>query len=183
MTELENKKLCEKYPFLKMYDWQDNFLGYKYTWQDYLLEGWQKAMCPQIWEDLKTILAKAHYLNDFRFLDIKEKYGKLRFSYSGIGISYEKQLLRWEEKYEEMSLYTCANCGEEVDYMRLSWITYFCKNCAVEICNKQRERGIREVFIKVQDLKAFGEASKEDRKKYWVSFTEEGEEYYVNKSN
>lgn len=179
--ELKNKELCDKYPFLKKYDWTDNFLGYETTWQDNLPEGWKKAMCPQIWDELKQILVDANYLEEFRFVDIKEKFGVLRLGYSGLEDKYMKRFGRWESKYEEMSTYSCIDCGEEVDYMRLNWISYYCRDCAIRLCNEQRKIGLREVFIRVQDLKKYDKASKEDRKKYWISFTEEGEEYYVNK--
>ena len=37
-----------------------------------------------MWDELKAILEKANYVNDFRFIQIKEKYGTLRLHYNGI---------------------------------------------------------------------------------------------------
>ena len=53
----ENKKLCNKYPFLIWhgdplyigYD-EKHELDYSYTWEDELPEGWRKAFCPKMWD-------------------------------------------------------------------------------------------------------------------------------------
>ena len=59
--EEKNRKLCEKYPFLAWYG--DPLYGglsdtpdYRFTWEDELEPGWQEALCPQIWDDLKEAI-------------------------------------------------------------------------------------------------------------------------------
>ena len=59
----ENKKLCDKYPFLIWYG-DPLFVGYteecepnySYTWEDEVPEGWRKAFCPQMWDELKEAI-------------------------------------------------------------------------------------------------------------------------------
>ena len=54
----ENKKLCDKYPFL-IWHGDPLFVGYteecepnySYTWEDELPEGWRKAFCPKMWDE------------------------------------------------------------------------------------------------------------------------------------
>ena len=59
----ENKKLCDKYPFLNWYG-DPLYMGYSedcepdysYTWEDEVPEGWRKAFCPQMWDELKEAI-------------------------------------------------------------------------------------------------------------------------------
>lgn len=89
MTE-KTKSLIKKYPFLAWYGnplysgYNEETITSNYTWEDELPEGWRKAFCPQIWDELKAILEKANYINEFRFAQIKEKYGTLRLYHNGV---------------------------------------------------------------------------------------------------
>ena len=59
----ENKKLCDKYPFL-VWHGDPLFVGYdeecepdySYTCEDELPEGWRKAFCPKMWDELKEAI-------------------------------------------------------------------------------------------------------------------------------
>ena len=125
-TPEENKALCEKYPFLKWYGDplymgydEDHELDYHYTWEDEIPLGWRKAFCPQMWDELKEILAKADYVDKFRFVQIKEKWGQLRLYWQGAPNEIYDEVNTWEEKYLELSEEVCINCGKPSKYMTL----------------------------------------------------------------
>ena len=134
----KNKALVEKYPFLSWYGdplfrgYNEDTISYQYTWEDELPEGWRKAFCPQMWDELKAILEKANYVNDFRFIQIKEKYGTLRLHYNGIPESICDEVYAWESKYEDLSEQVCIHCGKQAKYMTLGWISFICEDCLKE---------------------------------------------------
>lgn len=77
----ENKRLIERYPFLALYDRTGKPLdGYDYTWLDDMPDGWRTAFGEQMCEEIKDELLKFSYedntwLNHYRIVQIKEKYG------------------------------------------------------------------------------------------------------------
>ena len=131
-----NKALCDKYPFLIWYGdplyrgYSEDKIDYKYTWEDELPPGWRKAFCPTIWDELKAILEKANYVNDFRFIQIKEKWGTLRLYYSGVPKEIFDDVLAWEQKYDKLSEETCIDCGAPSTRMTLGWINFVCNDCS-----------------------------------------------------
>lgn len=138
-TEEENKKLCAKYPFLAWYGdplytgyTEEGEPDYSFTWEDELPEGWRKAFCPKMWDELKEILERHNYLNKFRFTQIKEKWGALRIYDSGAPEEAYDEIEDWEAKYEKLSEEVCINCGKPSKYMTLGWITFVCEGCAKE---------------------------------------------------
>lgn len=167
-TEEENKKLCERFPFLAWYGdplymgySEDGEPNYKFTWEDEVPEGWRKAFCPQMWEELKEILAKADYINKFRFVQIKEKWGQLRLYYCGAPNDIYDEVESWISKYEQASEKTCIHCGKPAKYMSIGWISPWCEDCAKEI---------HDVVIKIEDAEDFYNTPREERKKFFVEF-------------
>lgn len=78
-----NKDLIDKYPFLLPrnrftdevlddYDWT-------YTEMESMPNGWRIAFGDQMLEEIKNELVKFDFLNEYRILEIKEKYGTLRW--------------------------------------------------------------------------------------------------------
>ena len=132
MTKEENKQLCEEYPFLKC---NYNLISgkeiedydYSWTWADDLNTGWRKAFGNKIWDELKEILIKGNYLYDFRFTEIKEKYGTLRLYYGSYPAEIEQELSDWTSKWEDMSMVYCYRCGNPTKY--LSGYYYLCEEC------------------------------------------------------
>lgn len=131
----QNKALCEKYPFLTWYSdplyvgyTEENGSNYEYTWADELLPGWRKAFGNKIWDELYEILEKANYVNEFRFHQIKEKYGTLRLYYGGIPTEISDDVHNWASKYEELSMLYCCFCGEPTKYITDGWILYVCED-------------------------------------------------------
>lgn len=131
-----NKQLCNKYPFLTWYGdplytgyTEDHLPDYEYTWEDEVPDGWRAAFCPQMWEELKVILEKADYVNEFRFCQIKEKFGTLRLYYNDVPTSIFKEVSDWAMKYDQLSETVCIKCGKPAQYMTLGWLTFVCKDC------------------------------------------------------
>lgn len=129
MTIEENKALCEKYPFLTLkVDDCDNPIepDYEFTWLDSMPDGWRKAFGLQMCEELKAALIEDNMLEDYEIVQIKEKYGGLRWYDNG----HSEKVGDIIEKYEELSERTCIDCGEPAKYMSLGWICPYCTSCA-----------------------------------------------------
>ena len=164
----ENKKLCDKYPFLAWYG-DPLYIGYdekhdpdyNYTWEDELPERWRKALCPKSWDELKAILEKADYVDKFRFVQIKEKYGTLRLYYDGVPEKIYAEIEEWEAKYDRLSEKTCIHCGKPAKYMSIGWISPWCEECAKEI---------NDTIIKIENVEDFYNTSMEERKKFIAKF-------------
>ena len=148
-----NMELCEKYPFLiprnvwsgmriteaqnggywpgdpdavPEYDWE-------YTALDDLPRGWRIAFGEQICEDLKQELLRAggtEALDKYMIVQIKEKYGSLRFYDNGNTDHWYNEIL---PKYEELSSRTCIHCGKPAKFISTGWISPWCEDCAKEI--------------------------------------------------
>ena len=161
LIKKHNKALCKKYPFLKKYIYSSKKVNYQTTWEDDLPLGWRTAFCPQIWDELKAILEKANYVNEFRFIQIKEKWGELRMYYSGIPSEIADEVYAWEEKYSQLSTEKCIGCGQTVKYMTLGWISYVCEECA---------QNFGVVCIDVNDIEAYYHTPREERNKLVKNF-------------
>lgn len=119
MTILENKELVEKYPFFKLDD------DYKYTMLDDMPKGWRKAFGDKFCEELLDAVKKADLLDDFKIIQIKEKFGALRV-YSN---KYTDEIFDLFNKYETLSETICIECGKPATKITLGWISPYCDNC------------------------------------------------------
>lgn len=123
---IRNYFLCIQYPFLHIRNtWGDKSCGYRYTWYDSVPEGWRKAFGKQLLKELKKILKKNHELKTFRFHQIKEKYGMLRMDCGPTS----SEALKLFDKYENISMQYCINCGEKAKYVTDGWIEFLCERC------------------------------------------------------
>ena len=177
-TEEENKEYCKKYPFLlwrgdPLYaGYNDDNSDYSFTWEDEMPYGWRKAFCPKIWDELKEILIEGNYLNDFRFMQIKEKYGTLRLYYNDYPISLTDKLSDWEDKYYVLSEKYCFYCGNQVKYMTPGYITYICEDCKNKLNEESVKRcGYKRRFVRIEDLDEYYN----DEKAYFEK--KDGKEY------
>lgn len=132
---MTNEELVKKYPFLAWYGnplysgYSEDTVDYNFTWEDEIPSGWRKAFCPQMWDELKAILEKANYVNEFRFAQIKEKWGYLHLYNCGVPNEIYDEVSAWESKYEDLSEKTCIHCGKPATHMTIGWITYICEDC------------------------------------------------------
>lgn len=128
-----NMDLITKYPFLiPTNTWtgekKSNF-DYTITMLDSMPRGWRLKFGEQMCEDIKEVLLKANYLDKYVVVQIKEKFGALRWYDSGIPEDYYEELQEVITKYEFLSSHTCINCGKEALYESQGWICPFCEEC------------------------------------------------------
>lgn len=139
--KMRNKKLCKRYPFLiprnrwtdeiawvkrgKCKDWRWH-QRYAYTELDAMPNGWRAKFGEQLCEELREELIRVNYLDKYRIMQIKEKYGGLRW-YDNGNTREGYEIIR---KYEELSYKTCIDCGRPATKMSVGWISPFCDKCA-----------------------------------------------------
>ena len=98
--KMQNKKLTERYPFLIP---RNCFSGkvmkgynHSYTELDCLEPGWKKAFGILICEDIRNELIKHNYLYKYRIMEIKEKYGSLRWYDNGAPGNVHDMIMKYE---------------------------------------------------------------------------------------
>lgn len=143
--KLKNKKLCKRYPFLIIRDWEDEPLGYKFTYLDDMPKGWKRAFGIDMCEDIRRVLVKANCLYDYRIVQVKEKYGSLRWYDVGAPSSIFHELQDVIDKYEDLSYRTCIHCGRSATKISLGWISPFCDECAEKLSDRIKFKEIDNV--------------------------------------
>jgi hypothetical protein len=120
----ENKKLCEKYPFLIV---KNRWTGktpedYDYSWTeiDDIPHGWFNAFGMQMVEELNNALGKN--AENYFITQIKEKYGSLRWYDNGCTEEGYKVI----KKYARLSEVTCIRCGQPATKISSGWISPYC---------------------------------------------------------
>ena len=131
-----NKELVKKYPFLviKINPWTEEALykkdyDYEYIWWDDIPKGWKEAFGEQMCDELLEILKEADYVNEYKILQIKEKFGSLRIYDCGVPESIQDKYNAWLNKYEELSENTCINCGKPSTHFTRGWVLPMCNEC------------------------------------------------------
>lgn len=130
-----NKVLIEKYPWLEIKRWDDfdpypednDDNIYDYTWLDDMPEGWRIAFGDQMCKDIQDELERVNFVDEMEILQIKEKYGGLRF-YTG-GVPTESKIFDIVRKYEDLSYETCIKCGKPAEWISTGWISPYCNDC------------------------------------------------------
>lgn len=158
MNEIEkNKELCKKYPFLIPRNrWTGEVVedyDYSYTELDAMPDGWRKVFGEQMCEEIQNELNKLSEEDKlkYRILQIKEKYGYLRW-YSNW---HTDEIAKIITKYEELSERTCIKCGAPATKISLGWISPWCDECAKEVTKCDR-------LISIEDYFSEGEEDEED---------------------
>lgn len=104
---------------------------------DAIPEGWREPIGKPLIKELKAELKKHNYLYGYRVLDIKEKYGGLRWDDTGQPVG--SHVFDIVHKYENLSYQYCIHCGQKALYMTRGWIMPICEDCANKI-NKNGSR-------------------------------------------
>lgn len=129
--KMKYKRICRRYPFLIIRNWKtDEPIEYPYTYLDDMPEGWRRAFGTQMCEEIRTILIKGNYLNDYRIAQIKSKWAELRWYDEGAPSSIYRELQDVIDKYTELSRKTCICCGRPATKLSCGWIDPFCTKCA-----------------------------------------------------
>lgn len=135
-----NKELVEEYPFLLprnvRTDELDKDYDYSYTLLDCVPDGWMDLFL-QMCEDLKKQLIEDNFLENFRFTQIKEKWGKLQLHNS----SCSRKAYRILDNYTYISQFVCYKCGKPAKlYDILHYTLPYCKDCLREQKKKVAKR-------------------------------------------
>jgi len=128
----KNHWLVERYPFLlPMYAYTDEVVSdydYTYTVLDEMPRGWKIAFGEMFCEELRDELLKYKFLEEYRVIQVKEKFGQLRWYDNGspVGSKIEDII----DKYSVLSENICICCGKpDVPMCGDYWISPFCKEC------------------------------------------------------
>ena len=98
---------------------------YEYTELDDMPDGWRKAFGEQMCEEIMAELVAHHLVDSYRILQIKEKYGELRWYDSGF-TAYGQKII---DKYSRLSRRTCIRCGAPAARITRGWIMPVCAAC------------------------------------------------------
>ncbi len=129
--------LIHEYPWLNLdEDEAINYLDIEkdkiYTFIDCAPDGWAK-LCEDLCAEIKPLLERVGYENDYRLCQVKEKYGTLRWYDNGVPKEIWNEYDAIIRKYEELSARTCCICGAPATKISTGWICPFCDKCAEEI--------------------------------------------------
>lgn len=158
-----NKSLCDRFPFLIPWNrWSGKKItesgdggywpgepnkipeyDYEYTELDNMPDGWRIAFGEKMCEEIREALIEDGDLNSYRVVEIKEKYGDLRWYDNGCRVgSRVHDIVR---KYEQLSAKTCAVCGKPATQVTLGWILPLCDDCCLN-CGVGRSVSIEEYY-------------------------------------
>ena len=139
-----NKELIEEYPFLKLKDNLDDMMTY--TWLDDMPIGWRVAFGEQMCKEIKEELLKHNELDSYEIVDIKEKFGGLRW-YDNSNLPGLQVIIA---KYAVLSETTCIVCGKPAEWVSTGWISPYCDDCATKQAKAQGV-DINKRFNKIQE--------------------------------
>lgn len=129
LKEQNNEQVFDfktRYPWLRIINLYTGKVDDKWTIETEMPEGWLKAFGEMMCEELDAAIKKAGLEEDFRVLQIKEKYGSLRFYCSHTNDEIGNII----SKYELLSSNICLFCGKpDVPMLDIGWISPFCKDC------------------------------------------------------
>lgn len=111
-----------------------------YTELDSMPRGWRKAFGIEMCKEIKQVLLEKggrKLLCDYRIMDIKEKYGELRWYSNWTFEELEKVI----DKYANKSVVTCIECGEKAVWMTdwKDWASPYCDKCIPEYARERAE--------------------------------------------
>ena len=131
-----NKLMIHSFPFLMPHNrWSDKTpenYDYSYNEMNLMPENWARAFGYEMLCELVSELKEEEILDQYRIMDIKEKYGTLRW-YDNCA---SEKVLKIVSKYCSMSADVCIYCGGKTRYETKGWVSFICKKCAREQIKK-----------------------------------------------
>ena len=126
---MTNKELIELYPFLRIRNWLTNEPAPEwvdFTMIDDMPKGWRESFGIKMCEEIKELLIKENKFEEYQVMQIKEKFGELRW----YGNYTSPELSKILDKYTKLSRFTCENCGQTAKYVSTPWIYPICDKCS-----------------------------------------------------
>ena len=157
----KNRELVKRFPFLlpvnawsgkKITDGAGFWPGapdkipeydYEYTLFDLIPEGWRKAFGMEMCQEIEDALEADGVQDEYYPVQIKEKYGTLRWYGNFTTEKLEKVL----QKYENLSERTCITCGAPATRYTINWISPYCDECAQGVSEYDRFISAQEYFM------------------------------------
>ena len=173
--QLDNWILVGKYPFLiPRYDWSGEIIedyDYMSTYLDDIPVGWKIAFGEIMCEEIKQELIRCNYLDEFRILQAKEKFGGLRIYTNGEPVDCKVQQII--NKYSTLSENICVVCGKpDVPITNNGWISPYCKKCFTTPNDWYKKEFPNEVDKWIRNhLEDWEEYDKEENNKMRDSYT------------
>ena len=167
----EEKQVIAEYPFLRIRD-IDGSIDTKSKFPMMYLEipnGWDKLFF-QMCEDIKPLLEKEGVIDDFYFLQVKEKYNLLRCYSNGAASHKVEEIIA---KYEQMAYYVCTQCGRPATCETKGYLASYCNDCWKDFKRHQEVEWIK--FHPYFIVNTFTEGVHCDEKK--ISFKDEWNRY------
>ena len=132
-----NKKLVKRFPFLLPRNrWSGEVAedyNYEYVELDSMPNGWRETFGIEMCERLSACLKKARYSNKYRILQIKEKWGGLRWYDGGVPKKISEEVRQIIDEYEHKSFSICLHCGKPAKYRTEGYILYLCEGCIKDV--------------------------------------------------
>lgn len=164
LTKEQRKELIKVYPYLLPRNvWTDKVAeDYDYDhirgeWE--IPPGWQRLFLLYCMH-LKPLLIRAHYVDKFRFTQIKEKYGRIRMYDNGS----PTEVHNLESIFGVLSGCICEVCGKKAHYETHGWIDVYCKeHIKNSVYKKHRVKRMR-----VLTIERFDYSQNKDGEKYII---------------
>ena len=143
--------ICMEYPFLIPRDIEGNRdEGFDYECLGLEIpNGWYKLFL-QMCSDIKPILEKEGVMDDFYFLQCKEKYNELA-CYSNGAASLEVEHIL--QKYKYLSHFICTKCGKPAEYETTGYLASYCYDCWKDFVRHQKVNQLE--FIDTYEVVGF----------------------------
>lgn len=129
--QTENKRLIERYPFLlphhSLSDTTSANFDFESTELDVMPVGWRTAFGEDLCKEIMEELIRNNCVESYQILQIKEKYGELRWYSQGGTERIHREIV---PKYEKMSRRLCIQCGQPATLVSKSWVAPWCVDCA-----------------------------------------------------
>ena len=130
-TQMFNKRLLKRYPWLMPRNaWTGKVIkDYDYLWTEYdcVPDGWRKAFGMMMLEEYDEEIRKYNHVRDYYVVQVKEKYGSLRWYDNG----HYGKMGEINHKYEYISENICIMCGKEAPMIDDGWMSPWCCDCWV----------------------------------------------------
>ena len=173
--QLDNWILVGKYPFLiPRYDWSGEIIedyDYMSTYLDDIPVGWKIAFGEMMCEEIKQELVRCNYLDEFRIIQAKEKFGQARIYTNGEPVDCKVQEII--DKYSVLSENICIICGKpDVPMTHNGWDSPYCKECFTTPTDWYKKEYPNEVDKWIKNhLEDWEEYNKEENNKMRDSYT------------